>query len=96
MALRSRINECFELAALPGTTLEQRNKLLTFCVVCDSKPLLCRRCATYQFLVLVMVCSWALLLGAPFDTCCSEHRSAAGPQASKQQPKCTTWLLMIC
>lgn len=33
MALRSRINECFELAALPGTTPEQREKLLTFCVV---------------------------------------------------------------
>ena len=33
MALRSRINECFELAALPHTTVEQRQKLLTFCVV---------------------------------------------------------------
>jgi NADH dehydrogenase FAD-containing subunit len=33
MALRSRINECFELAALPHTTAEQRRKLLTFCVV---------------------------------------------------------------
>lgn len=32
MALRSRINECFELASLPHTTVEQRRKLLTFCV----------------------------------------------------------------
>lgn len=32
-ALRARISECFELASLPGTTVEQREKLLTFCVV---------------------------------------------------------------
>mmetsp|Transcript_20485 Transcript_20485/g.61667 ORF Transcript_20485/g.61667 Transcript_20485/m.61667 type:complete len:427 (+) Transcript_20485:251-1531(+) len=31
--LRARINECLELASLPGTTPEQRTELLTFCVV---------------------------------------------------------------
>lgn len=39
MALRSRINECFELAALPHTTVEQRRKLLTFCVVRGGRTL---------------------------------------------------------
>lgn len=32
-ALRQRINECFEIAALPSTTPEERKRLLTFVVV---------------------------------------------------------------
>lgn len=33
-ALRQRINECFEISALPSTTPEERKRLLTFVVVC--------------------------------------------------------------
>ncbi|KAL6764238.1 hypothetical protein V8C86DRAFT_2478241 [Haematococcus lacustris] len=33
VALRNRIGECFELAALPGTSLEDRQRLLSFVVV---------------------------------------------------------------
>ncbi len=33
MGLRRRIGESFELAALPGTTEEDRRKALHFCVV---------------------------------------------------------------
>ena len=33
MGLRRRIGESFELAALPGTTEEDRKKALHFCVV---------------------------------------------------------------
>ncbi len=36
--LRARINECLELASLPGTTPEQRSELLTFCVVGAQNP----------------------------------------------------------
>lgn len=32
--LRQRINECFEISALPSTTPEERKRLLTFVVVC--------------------------------------------------------------
>ncbi len=32
-ALRQRINECFEISALPSTTPEERKRLLTFVVV---------------------------------------------------------------
>lgn len=32
-SLRSRINECFELASLPGTSKAGRREILTFCVV---------------------------------------------------------------
>ena len=32
-ALRQRINECFEISALPSTTPEERRRLLTFVVV---------------------------------------------------------------
>lgn len=32
-ALRQRINECFEISALPSTTPEERQRLLTFVVV---------------------------------------------------------------
>lgn len=31
--LRQRMNECFEISALPSTTPEERNRLLTFVVV---------------------------------------------------------------
>lgn len=31
--LRKRINECFEIASLPGTTPEERKQLLTFVIV---------------------------------------------------------------
>ncbi|KAL6764234.1 hypothetical protein V8C86DRAFT_1681458 [Haematococcus lacustris] len=33
VALRNRIGECFELAALPGTSFEDRQRLLSFVVV---------------------------------------------------------------
>lgn len=33
-ALRQRINECFEISALPSTSPEERKRLLTFVVVC--------------------------------------------------------------
>lgn len=32
-ALRQRINECFEISALPSTSAEERKRLLTFVVV---------------------------------------------------------------
>lgn len=32
-ALRQRINECFEISALPSTSPEERKRLLTFVVV---------------------------------------------------------------
>ena len=32
-ALRQRINECFEISALPSTSPEERRRLLTFVVV---------------------------------------------------------------
>lgn len=35
-ALRQRINECFEISALPSTTPEERKRLLTFVVVCHT------------------------------------------------------------
>lgn len=35
-ALRQRINECFEISALPSTTSEERKRLLTFVVVCHT------------------------------------------------------------
>lgn len=31
--LRKRINECFEIASLPGATPEERKQLLTFTIV---------------------------------------------------------------
>lgn len=31
--LRQRINECFEIASLPGTTPEERKRLLSFVIV---------------------------------------------------------------
>lgn len=36
--LRARINECLELASLPGTSPQQRTELLTFCVVGPPLP----------------------------------------------------------
>ena len=36
-ALRQRINECFEISALPSTTPEERKRLLTFVVVCHQR-----------------------------------------------------------
>lgn len=38
-ALRQRINECFEISALPSTTPEERRRLLTFVVVSLCLPL---------------------------------------------------------
>ena len=35
-ALRQRINECFEISALPSTSPEERKRLLTFVVVCHT------------------------------------------------------------
>lgn len=37
-ALRQRINECFEISALPSTSPEERKRLLTFVVVSFFMP----------------------------------------------------------
>ena len=44
--LRARINECLELASLPGTSPQQRTELLTFCVVGRRPPSPLRPCQT--------------------------------------------------
>ena len=46
MGLRRRIGESFELAALPGTTEEDRKKALHFCVV-GGGPTGGRACSMY-------------------------------------------------
>ncbi len=57
-ALRQRINECFEISALPSTSPEERKRLLTFVVVrlyytMLLRPSRCMACCPYVQLVLV-------------------------------------------
>jgi len=57
-ALRQRINECFEISALPSTSPEERKRLLTFVVVSLYykmllRPSRCMACCPYVQLVLV-------------------------------------------
>ena len=48
-ALRQRINECFEISALPSTTPEERKRLLTFVVVCPATyACICNICVYMQ------------------------------------------------
>ena len=53
-ALRQRINECFEISALPSTTPEERKRLLTFVVVGHTVA-----SSVHNWLMLSTLCKWA-------------------------------------
>ena len=53
-ALRQRINECFEISALPSTTPEERKRLLTFVVVRHTAA-----DSGNKWLMLKTICNWA-------------------------------------
>ena len=58
-ALRQRINECFEISALPSTSPEERKRLLTFVVVRLYYTMLLRpsrRMACGPYVRLALVC----------------------------------------
>ena len=53
-ALRQRINECFEISALPSTSPEERKRLLTFVVVCHTAGN-----SVHKWLMLTIIVNWS-------------------------------------